>query len=42
MISCAMRERAFSIASPSRRSLAVASSGACVVIPLLSGLAGPV
>jgi len=36
-----MRERDFAIASPSRRSLAVASSGTCVVISLLSGLSGP-
>src|SRR6187551_1291798 len=31
MISCAIRERAFAIASSSRRSLAVASAGTCVV-----------
>jgi hypothetical protein len=36
-----MRERDFAIASPSRSSLAVASSGTCALISLLSGLAGP-
>ena len=41
MISCAMRESDFEIASASSRSLAVASSGTCVVTSLLSGLAGP-